>query len=104
MPGVDFQILRSEITMQQVLDQLRFQPTSRSGSQLHGPCPVHRSSSPRSRSFSVNLETARYDCHKCESHGNQLELWAAVHNLTLYNAAIDLCRALGKEVPWIDRW
>lgn len=42
MPGVDFNALRAEITMEQVLNQLGFQPMSRTGSQLHGPCPVHR--------------------------------------------------------------
>ena len=104
MPGVDFNVLRTEITMQQVLNQLGFQPTSRSGNQLHGPCPVHRSTSSRSRSLSVNLDSRRYYCHKCHSHGNQLELWAAVTKLPMHQAAIDLCRALGREVPWIQRW
>jgi hypothetical protein len=50
------------------------------------------------------LDAARYYCHKCHSRGNQLELWAAVHRLTIYAATIDLCRALGKEVPYINRW
>ena len=104
MPGVDFNVLRSEITMQQVLDQLGFQPSARRGDQLHGPCPVHGSTSPSSRSFSVNLSAARYYCHKCQSHGNLLELWAAVHGLTIHQAAIDLCRALDRDVPWIQRW
>lgn len=88
MPGVDFNMLRAEITMQQVLDHLGFQPTSRSGDQLHGPCPVHRSTSAGSRTFSVNLAAGRYYCHKCSSHGNQLELWSAVRKLSLYDAAI----------------
>jgi hypothetical protein len=48
MPGIDFHVLRQEITMQQVLELIGFQPTSRVGSQLHGPCPVHGSSSPQS--------------------------------------------------------
>jgi DNA primase len=104
MPGVDFKVLRAQITMEQVLDQLGFQPTSRSGNQLHGPCPVHGSTSLRSRTFSVNLATGRYYCHKCHSRGNQLELWAAVTKLSLFEAAVDLCRALAREVPWIDRW
>jgi len=104
MPGVDFNVLRTEITMEQVLNQLGFQPTSRSGNQLHGPCPVHGSTSSDSRTFSVNLESGRYYCHKCESHGNQLELWAAVNKLPIYEAAIDLCRALNREVPRIQRW
>ena len=104
MPGVDFNLLRTEITMQQVLDQLGFEQTSGTGDQLHGPCPVHRSTSAGSRSFSVNLATGRYDCHKCSSHGNQLELWSAVRGLPLYEAALDLCQTLGREVPWIKRW
>jgi len=104
VPGVDFNVLRAEITMEQVLGQLGFRPAGRSGKQLHGPCPVHGSTSPRSRTFSVNLEAGRYCCHKCHSRGNQLELWAAVRGLSLYEAAVDLCRALGREVPWIHRW
>jgi DNA primase len=104
MPGVNFNALRDEITMEQVLKQLDFQPTSRQGGQLHGPCPVHRSTSARSRTFSVNLDTGRYYCHKCNSHGNQLELWAAVHRLSLYEAALHFCRALGRDIPWIKRW
>jgi DNA primase len=101
MPGVDFNVLRTEISMEQVLNQVGFQAASRTGSQLHGPCPVHRSTSERSRTFSVNLESGRYYCHKCGSHGNQLELWAAIHQLPLYQAALDLCRALNRDIPWI---
>jgi DNA primase len=104
MPGVDFNVLRDEISMEDVLQQLQFQATDRAGDQLHGPCPVHGSTSPGSRTFSVNLSKGRYYCHKCQSHGNQLELWAAVHKLSLYDAAVDLCRAMARDVPWIRRW
>jgi DNA primase len=104
MPGVDFNLLRNEITMEQVLGQLGFQPTSRVGQQMHGPCLVHGSTSTHSKTFSVNLGSGRYYCHKCHTKGNQLELWAAVHNLTIYDAAIDLCRTLGCDVPEITRW
>jgi hypothetical protein len=83
MPGVNFEVIRMEITMQQVLNRLGFHPTSRSGNQLHGPCLVHGSTSTRSRTLSVNLDTGRYYCHKCYSNGNQLELWAAVHQMTI---------------------
>ena len=104
MAGVDFNVLRDEIKMEQVLDLLNFAHVGRSGNQLRGPCPVHGSSKPSSRTFSVNLDTGRYYCHKCQSKGNQLELWAAVHGLSIYEAAIDLCRALGRSVPQINRW
>lgn len=101
MPGVDFDILRREITMQQVLDLLGFQATARRDQQMRGPCPIHGSTSPGSRSFSVNLESARYQCFRCGSRGNQLELWAEARRLGIYEAAIDLCQAMGREVPWI---
>ena len=104
MPGVDFNLLRREITMEQVLDQLGFQPVGRTDQQLHGPCPIHGSSPARSRPFSVNLAKERYCCHKCHSYGNQIELWAAVKDLPLYDAAVDLCHALGRKVPWLHRW
>lgn len=103
MPGVDFDLLRVEIRMEEVLNELGFEPTSKSKDQWRGACPVHGSTSRNSRSFSVNVEIGRYYCHKCQSNGNQIELWAAVKKLSVYEAALDLCRSLGREVPWIKR-
>lgn len=104
MPGVDFNVLRAEIAMEQVLTLVGFQPTARCGAQWYGVCPLHQSARPRGRSFSVNLAAGRYYCHGCGSHGNQLDLWAAATKLPLHQAAIDLCQRLGREVPWIRRW
>ena len=39
-----------------------------------------------------------------DRYGNQLELYAAVHDMTIYQAAIELCSVLGRDVPWIKRW
>jgi DNA primase len=103
MPGIDFDRLRAEITMEQVLHLLGFAPVHRSGSQWYGCCPLHQSTSQRSRSFSVNVAIGRYYCHRCRSHGNQLELWAVATRQPLHPAAIDLCDRLGREVPWIQR-
>lgn len=101
MPGVHFQTLREAISIGEVLRLLDCAGTQRGGEQWRGACPVHGSQSAASRVFSVNLKTNRYYCHKCHSHGNALELWAAVHRLNIHQAAIDLCRALGREVPWM---
>lgn len=104
MPGVDFNRLRAEISMIQVLDLLGFQPVTRSGCQWYGRCPVHAAaSSGNSRCFSVNLRLGRYYCHGCHSHGNPLELWSAATQLPLHQAAIALCQRLGRDVPWIRR-
>jgi hypothetical protein len=34
--------------------------------------------------------------------GNQLNLLASASKKTLYEAAIDLCQRLGRDVPWLD--
>jgi len=102
--GVDFDRVRAEITMEQVLSLLGFQPSKRSGLQWYGRCPLHESTSERCRSFSVNLAIGRFYCHHCRSHGNQLELWAAATKPPLHHAAIDLCLRAGRDVPWIRHW
>ncbi len=104
VPGVDFNRLRAEIKMEQVLDLLHFEPLRRTGDQWYGRCPLHDSPANRRVPFSVNVAIGRYYCHRCHSKGNQLELWAAVTKLPLHPAAIDLCRVLGREVPWIRYW
>ena len=64
MPGVNFELVRQRIGMQDVLQQLQFEATFRRGDQWRGPCPVRGSGSPRSRSFSVNVRLGRgRDCH-----------------------------------------
>jgi DNA primase len=106
MPGVDFNRVRTEITMEQVLSLVGFRPSRRSGAQWYGSCPLHETLSEHHgrRSFSVNVAIGRYFCHDCHSQGNQLELWAAATKLPLHRAAIDLCHRLGRAIPWIERW
>ena len=104
MPGIKFAVVRQRVRMAEVLRRLEFQPTSACGPQLRGPCPVHRSPRPGSRSFAVHLERGCYRCFRCGSQGNVLDLWAAVHGLSLPAAAENLCVTLGLEIPWITRW
>lgn len=101
MPGIDLRLLRREITIQQVLDLLGFVPTARCGARLRGPCPIHGDCRPQSRAFSVHLECHRYRCFRCHSAGTQLDLWAAVQNLSIHAAARDLCHRLGIPIPYL---
>ena len=101
MPGIDLKKVRSQITIQQVLDLLGFVPVIRSGSRLRGPCPIHDDPRPQSRAFSVHLGCHRYRCFRCRSAGTQLDLWAAAHDLSIYAAARDLCHRLGIEIPYL---
>jgi DNA primase len=104
MPGIDFDRVRRDITMEQVLDLLGFVPRRRSGAQWYGHCPLRECVSRRRGSFSVNVALGRYHCHRCRSQGNALELWAAATGLPLHHAAVALCHRLGRDVPWIRRW
>jgi len=104
MAGVDFNRLRAEVTIEQVLRLLGFEPIRRRGEQWYGRCPLPACQLSERHSFSVNVALGRYYCHRCGSHGHQLELWAAATGLSLYPAAIDLCAVLGREVPWSEHW
>ena len=102
MPGVCFQEVHACISMIQVLELLRFVAQARSGEEVRGACPVHRSPSPRSRSFSANVQKQVYHCFRCGSAGNHLDLYAAATHQSLYAAAVDLRQRIGCAVPWID--
>jgi DNA primase len=104
MPGVDFDKIRNEITMEQVLDLIGFEPTSQRGEEWYGWCPLLDCMSQERPPFSVNVGMQVYYCHECQSKGNQIHLWAAFTQMLVYPAAIDLCRSLGREVPWTWRW
>ena len=104
MPGVDFQAIRSLISMAQVLELLGFVSQESFGQQVRGPCPVHRSTSAKSRSFSANLAKNTFQCFKCGAAGNQLDLWAGVTRKRLYEAAIELCSRFHQDIPWIRKW
>ena len=56
MAGIDFALLRQQLTLQQVLDLVGFTATTRLGGQLRGPCPVHGSKSRKSRSFAAHVK------------------------------------------------
>lgn len=103
MPGVDFDRIRAEITMEQVLGLLGFQPSRGSGEQWYGSCPPRESTLGRRRPFSVNVAIGRYFCHCCHSYGNQLEPCAAATRLPLHQALIDLCRRLGCDLQSVER-
>jgi CHC2 zinc finger len=103
MPGVDFESVRREITIEQVLNLLGFEPVQRSGMQGYGHCPLHESRSECRRIFSMNVALGRYSCHRCRSHGSPLELWATATKLRVHQAAVDLCQRLGRAIERIRR-
>src|ERR1043165_8076804 len=103
MPGIDYRIARELLPLQDVLGLIDYQPCSRLGPQLRGPCPLHESQSPTSRVFGANLCKNVYHCFLCKAGGNALDLWAALTGQSLYDAVIDLCQRLNRPVPWLRR-
>jgi transposase len=97
-PSVDFAFLREHVTMTQVLEHLGLL------GQLHGrgqqrrcACPLHGKPTDSNRTFSVHLYKNVFRCFhaECGVKGNVLDLWAAIHRLPLYEAALHLAETFG---------
>ncbi len=107
-PGakVDFRFLREQVSIEDVLRHLgHFEHLRGSGDEKRGPCPIHKSQRPRSRNFAVNLKKNAYCCHAnhCQSKGNAIDLWANLHNQTIYEAALDMGEQFGVDVTSPNR-
>jgi transposase len=92
-PKVDFAFLREQVTMEQVLRQLGVLERLRGrGLQRRGPCPIHGQAGDTQPTFSAHLGKHVFQCFQadCRAQGNVLDLWAAVHQLPLYEAALHL--------------
>jgi DNA primase len=101
MPGIDFAELRRQLRLGQVLELIHFEAVSRRGAQVRGPCPMHGSRPPRSRVFAAHLERQLWHCFHCGASGNALDLWLAVTQQPVYTGAVDRCRRLGLDVPYL---
>ena len=98
-PWIDFGHLRSQLPLERVLRESgHLDPLKGRGPQRRGPCPLHESG-PRDRSFSVNLGENRFHCFDlgCGARGDVIDFWAAVHGLSLREAALDLVQRFGLE-------
>jgi DNA primase len=102
MPLIDFHQVRAEVHLTTVLELLGWQGQHSQGEQVRGPCPVHGSSSPRSRSFSAQLQRNVWRCFVCQAGGNALDLWVQASKLPLYAAVLKLYRQLGRAVSWLQ--
>jgi transposase len=96
-PKVDFAFLRQQVTMEQVLQHLGILGLFRGkAQQRRGPCPIHAEAPVtmpiKKYTCSVQLGKNLFHCFKadCAAQGNVLDLWAAVHRLPLYEAALHL--------------
>jgi hypothetical protein len=97
--SVDFAHLKRQLPLARVLDQLGLTAKLR-GSRLHRrcACPIHRGDG-RGRTFSVNLVEHVFHCFQasCGQQGGVIDLWAALHSLSLPDAALDLVQTFQLE-------
>lgn len=100
-PRVDFAELRRQLRMADVLERLGIldRLTGR-GPQRRGPCPIHEPRSQGGRTFSVHLGKHVFRCldPACAAQGNVLDLWAAIHQLPLRDAALHLARTFALDL------
>ena len=99
-PRIDFAFLRQQVTMQQALEHLGLLNHLRGrGLQRRGGCPLHSKPDDPQRTFSAHLGKNIFQCFHvdCHAQGNVLDLWAAVHHLPLYEAALHLAATF--QVP-----
>jgi DNA primase len=82
-----------------VLDLIGFTPVTTWCQSVRGPCPVHGSASPRSRSFAAHMEKNCWHCFGCGAGGNALDLYLAVTKLPVYEGALELCARLRVPAP-----
>jgi DNA primase len=102
MPLIDWRQARTEIRLGAVLELLGSAPRTRAGAPRRGPCPVHGSRAPASRSFAAHVGKGVRHCFRCGAGGNALDLWARATGQGLHAAVLDLYRRLGRPVPWLQ--
>jgi transposase len=96
---LDFAHLKSQLPMARVLDQLGLSARLRGGgAQRRCACPIHQGDG-RGRTFSVNLEQQVFCCFeaRCAKQGDVIDLWAALRQLSLREAALELVRTFELE-------
>jgi hypothetical protein len=84
--------------MEQILRHLGLFSRMRGrGLQCRGACPLHGGPDNAQPTFSAHLGKHIFQCFhaKCRAQGNVLDLWAAVHKLHLYEAALHLAENFG---------
>lgn len=96
---IDFAHLKSQVTMSKVLDHVGLLGKLRgSAEQRRCACPIHRGDG-RGRTFSVNLTEGVFRCFdsRCGKQGDVIDLWAALKQMSLREAALDLMNTFNLE-------
>lgn len=98
MPSIDFHEVKRLVSIQRCLELSGWRPVRRDRGGWHGRCPMCGSRSARSETLSVT--TTDWYCHRCCTGGSVIDLFGLPRGLSTYQAAIELCEAVGVAVPY----
>jgi Transposase IS116/IS110/IS902 family/CHC2 zinc finger len=101
-PWIDFDHLKTQLPLARVLAHLQLLDGLRGNSvQKKGTCPLHgpRDGQKRGRTLSVNLDKNVFQCFQpaCAKKGDVIDFWAALHGLSLRQAALQLVQTFNLE-------
>src|SRR5690242_11483130 len=92
---VDFKAVKAAVTMQMVLDRYGVKGLKQKGSELRGPCPIHKGDG--ERCFHANTDKNNFQCFSCHARGNVLDFVAKMENCSVRDAALKLAGWFGVE-------
>jgi DNA primase len=93
---VDFSAVKRAVSLEVVLRHYQVRGLRRRRDQLVGCCPIHRGE--RDDSFRASLSKNVFHCFACQSHGNVLDLVAAMEKCSIRKAACRLQEWFGIAV------
>lgn len=101
MPFIDFDKVREMITLGEVLELVGGLVLSVDWDAQRGPCPLGCHPDPKCCGY--NKRVGYFYCHRCKVGGEAFDLYRKISGKEYFQAAIDLCKALGKRVPYRPR-
>ena len=96
---IDFAHVKKQLPIARLLEHLGLSARLRGpGSQRRCACPIHRGDG-RGRTFSVNLHKNVFHCFEasCQKKGDVIDLWAALQQMSVREATVDLVRTFDLE-------
>ena len=79
---VDFQTVKTAVTIQMVLDHYGITGLKQVGQELRGKCPIHQGSDKKHLSVSLSKNAFKCFSSQCGAHGNILDFVAAMETMS----------------------
>lgn len=94
---LNYVVLKSQLSIEDILVQYQWKRATERGAQLRGPCPLCQHTD--DRSFAANRTRQVFCCHRCGKKGNALDLLVELTKHPLHEAAWDWIDIQGLTAP-----